>query len=87
VCPTRFIQNDQIFIDAATLAFGTGIKFGVFPEVRILKIESNNDSTSSRKIGKVDYILGKIEAGKVVDFCAVEVQAVYFSGGEIRTAL
>lgn len=44
-------------------------------------------STGSKKIGKVDFVLGKIVSGAVTDFCAVEVQASYFSGTETRSAL
>jgi Restriction endonuclease NotI len=40
-----------------------------------------------KKIGKVDFVLGKIDDGVVTDFCAVEVQAAYFSGTETRSAL
>lgn len=86
LCPTRFVEQDRIFLDAARLAFEPGALFGVFPEVRILKIPAE-DGGRERKIGKVDYILGKIENGKIVDFAAVEVQAVYFSGYEIRTPM
>lgn len=87
LCPVRFLEDDRIFIDAAKLAFGEGSSFGIFPEVRILKIEAEVEGERDRKIGKVDFILGKIEENKVVDFAAVEVQAVYFSGGEIRTPM
>jgi len=87
LCPTRFIERDLIFKDAARFAFGEGVRFGIFPEVRILKIESENEGSPDRKIGKVDYLVGKIEDGKITDFAAVEVQAVYFSGGEIRSPL
>lgn len=86
LCPVRFVERDLIFIDAARLAFGDGVEFGIFPEVRILKIE-NEDGGRDRKIGKVDYVLGRIEDGEVIDFAAVEVQAVYFSGGETRSPL
>ncbi|MBI1262172.1 MAG: hypothetical protein GC184_10645 [Rhizobiales bacterium] len=86
LCPVRFVEDNRIFNDAARIAFGEGALFGVFPEVRILKIESE-DEAPDRKIGKVDYILGRIVDGKVVDFAAVEVQAVYFSGGETRSPM
>lgn len=82
LCPVRFLQNDLIFKDAARLAFGAGVQFGVFPEIRVLKVAV--PTSKDRKIGKVDYLLGKIENGVVVDFAAVEVQAVYFSGDSIR---
>lgn len=86
LCPVRFIEGNRIFADAARLAFGTGIEVGIFPELRILKIEGENGARD-RKIGKVDYVLGHVAEGRVVDFAAVEVQAVYFSGGEIRTPM
>lgn len=85
-CPVRFIQNDSIFRDAARIAFGDGASFGVFPEVHILTIEAR-DGRRPRKIGKVDYLLGRIEEGVITDFAALEVQGVYFSGDEIRPAL
>lgn len=87
LCPVRFVERDVIFTDAARLAFGEHVRFGIFPEVRILRIEAETGVKKDRKIGKVDYLLGKIENGAVVDFAALEVQAVYFSGNEIRTPL
>ena len=86
LCPVRFVEDDRIFKDAARLAFGAGTPFGIFPEIRILKIEGK-DGEQGRKIGKVDYVLGKIKKGKIVDFAAVEVQAAYFSGNNIRLPL
>ena len=87
LCPVRFTERDVIFTDAARLAFGEHVTFGIFPEVRILKVTAGGGRSRARKIGKVDYLLGKIQNGVVVDFAAVEVQAVYFSGGEIRSLL
>jgi len=87
LCPVRFTERERIFTDAATAAFGKGAKFGVFPEVRILKIAASGEDERDRKIGKVDYLLGQIVDDKVTDFAAVEVQGVYFSGGEIRSAM
>lgn len=83
LCPVRFVERDQLFKDAARLSFGKNVEFGIFPEVRILRI--NAEDNKQKKIGKVDYLLGKIENGKVTDFAAVEVQAVYFSGSEAQT--
>jgi hypothetical protein len=83
LCPVRFLERDQIFKDAANLAFGPGVEFAVFPEIRILKIPSPEDD-GEKKIGKVDFLIGHIKGGFVADFAAVEVQAVYFSGTSIR---
>lgn len=75
VCPVRFIQNSQMFVDVATAAFGSGRKIAVRPELRILRKENG------KKAGKVDYIIASLgEDGRPADFCALEVQAVYVSG-------
>jgi hypothetical protein len=84
LCPVRFLESDRIFKDVARIAFGPTVSFAVFPEIRILKIEV--DGKVDRKIGKVDFLLGQVADGAVVDFAAVEVQAVYFSGTSIRPA-
>lgn len=75
VCPVRFTQNQQIFVEVAKAAFGTGRKIAIRPELRILRKENG------KKAGKVDYIIARLgEDGKPADFCALEVQAVYVSG-------
>jgi hypothetical protein len=75
VCPVRFVQNSQMFVDVARAAFGAGRKIAVRPELRILRKENG------KKAGKVDYIIAALgEDGKPADFCALEVQAVYVSG-------
>ena len=87
LCPVRLQEGNRIFNDAARLAFGDAASYGVFPEVRILKIETANGNKRNRKIGKVDFIIGKIDGKDVIDFAALEVQTVYFSGSEIRTPM
>ncbi len=87
LCPVRFLEDGRIFRDAARIAFGVDASFAVFPEIRILQVPDSKKSGGMKKIGKVDFVLGKIEAGSVSDFCAVEVQAAYFSGTETRSAL
>jgi hypothetical protein len=83
VCPNRFLDKNKIFRDAGRLAFGDAVTIGIFPEVRILKIKGKGGK-SDKKIGKVDFLLGKIADGLVVDFAALEVQAVYISGTTVR---
>lgn len=87
LCPVRFLDDGRIFRDAARIAFGEEACFSIFPEIRILQVPDPKKSGSLKKIGKVDFVLGKVDAGIVTDFCAVEVQAAYFSGIETRTAL
>jgi Restriction endonuclease NotI len=87
LCPVRFLDDGRIFRDAARISFGLETHFAVFPEIRILQVPDPKKSGSLKKIGKVDFVLGKVEQGNVTDFCAVEVQAAYFSGAETRTVL
>jgi hypothetical protein len=87
LCPERFLEEGRIFRDAAYLAFGAGSSFAVFPEIRILQVADPKKRGQLKKIGKVDFVLGKIVHNEIVDFCAVEVQAAYFSGTETRSAL
>jgi Restriction endonuclease NotI len=87
LCPARFLEDGRIFRDAARLAFGDSTNFAIFPEIRILQVPDPKKSGSLKKIGKVDFVLGRIIEGQVIDFCAVEVQAAYFSGTETRSAL
>jgi hypothetical protein len=87
LCPVRFLEDGRIFLDAARIAFGETASFAIFPEIRILQVPDSKKPGSLKKIGKVDFVLGRVEAGTVTDFCAVEVQAAYFSGTETRTAL
>jgi Restriction endonuclease NotI len=84
LCPVRFLERARIFKDAATIAFGEGTTFGIFPEIRILEIASAEAGGRSKKIGKVDFLIGKIDDGTIVDFAAVEIQAAYFSGNSLR---
>jgi hypothetical protein len=87
LCPIRFQDDGQIFRDAARIAFGETATFAVFPEIRILQVPDPKKSGGIKKIGKVDFVLGRIDESEVTDFCAVEVQAAYFSGTETRSVL
>ncbi len=86
LCPVRFLEDRRIFADAGRLAFGAGAQIASFPEVRILTV-AGEDGKKDRKIGKVDFLIGNIVDEKVVDFAAVEVQAAYFSGGNLQAVL
>ncbi len=72
-----------MFRNAASIAFGAGASCAAIPEVRLLEVVRNGKKT---KIGKVDFLLVKLEAGVAVDFAPLEVQAVYISGNSVRPA-
>jgi hypothetical protein len=83
VCPVRFLEDGIMFRDAAKIAFGQGVTCVAVPEVRVLEVLRDG---KRKKIGKVDFLLARIEGGKAIDFAALEVQAVYISGKTIRPA-
>lgn len=78
-CPKRFLERGVIFRDAAAFAFGPGESTAVVPEVPFLR-----SMAGTRKLGKIDYVIAKHAAGQLLDFCALEVQAVYMSGTSMR---
>ncbi len=86
ICPVRFLETDKIFKAAAEIAFGKGSTFAIFPEIKLLHVEDQKTGRT-KKIGKVDFLLGKVAGSQIVDFAALEIQATYFSGKSIRPAL
>ena len=78
-CPYRFTEGGVVFRDAATFAFGAGAETVVLPEVPFLR-----STVGTGKVGKIDYVIARHESGRLVDFCALEVQSVYMSGGSMR---
>lgn len=80
MCPSRFREGGRIFADAGRVAFGAGKRIRAFPEFRLLELP-----VKGRKIGKIDYIIASLnEDNEPIDFAALEVQAVYISGGSTR---
>jgi hypothetical protein len=83
-CPVRFQHDRKIFIDCAEVAFGEGTDFAILPEYKLLEV--CRDDAKVKKIGKIDFLVGRITNGQVTDFCALEVQSVYTSGGGVEDA-
>ena len=83
VCPVRFLEKGKMFKSAANIAFGAGVSCVAVPEFHLLEVVRKGRKS---KIGKVDFLLVKMEAGAAVDFAPLEVQAVYISGNSIRPA-
>ncbi|HNR32096.1 MAG TPA: NotI family restriction endonuclease [Candidatus Hydrogenedentes bacterium] len=73
-CPIRFREDWLITDDAATFFFGKNTHWSSLTEVRL------NDA-NGRSAGNIDVVLVAYDdKGKVFDFGALEVQAVYISG-------
>ncbi|MCD1620933.1 hypothetical protein K7H20_23035 [Salipiger manganoxidans] len=81
MCPYRFQEKDRVFqhIGNALLGDPTPFQAG---EVGFLKSTGNLDSPAGRSVGNIDMVLVALNtpAGHPKEWCAVEVQAVYFSG-------
>jgi len=73
-CPIRFREDWTIADDAAAFFFQQGTRWTSLTEVRL------NDA-NGKCAGNIDVVLVAYdEAGKVFDFGALEIQAVYISG-------
>ncbi len=73
-CPIRFREDWLITDDAASFFFNEGTAYSSLTEVRL------NDA-NGKSAGNIDVVLVAYDDhGKVMDFGALEVQAVYISG-------
>jgi hypothetical protein len=73
-CPVRFREDWIIAEDAASFFFQAGSKWTTLTEVRL-------KDKLGKSAGNIDVVLVSYDdAGKVTDFGALEVQAVYISG-------
>lgn len=73
-CPVRFREDWLITDDAAAFFFGDGVHWSSLTEMRL------NDA-NGKSAGNIDIVLVAYdEVGRVTDFGALEIQAVYISG-------
>jgi hypothetical protein len=73
-CPVRFREKWIIAADAAAFFFPSGTRWTTLTEVRLKDKQGNS-------AGNIDVVLCAYnDRGKVTDFGALEVQAVYISG-------
>lgn len=73
-CPIRFRENWLIAEDAASFFFPAGTRWTTLTEVRL-------KDKYEKSAGNIDVVIVSYDsAGKVTDFGALEVQAVYISG-------
>jgi Restriction endonuclease NotI len=73
-CPVRFRENWLIASDAADFFFPAGTNWTTLTEIRL-------KDAAGGSAGNIDCVLVAYDArGKITDFGALEVQAVYISG-------
>jgi len=77
-CPIRFRQDWLIADDAAAFFFSADTKWTSLTEVRL-------QDKHGKSAGNIDVVLVSYDiSGKLIDFGALEVQAVYISGNVRR---
>jgi hypothetical protein len=73
-CPVRFREDWLITSDAASFFFDEGVSWSSLTEVRLT-------DGYGKSAGNIDVVLVAYDANeKIIDFGALEVQAVYISG-------
>ncbi|MCC6147259.1 MAG: hypothetical protein IT308_06790 [Anaerolineaceae bacterium] len=73
ICPVRFRQDWRILSDVSSFLVPGITDYKYVTEVRMKDGEGN-------EVGNVDAVLVDYKDGEVVDFGALEIQAVYISG-------
>jgi hypothetical protein len=78
-CPIRFREGNTIYRRAADIVFGPDTEYLLLGEIPFLRSAKGKGAG----VGRIDNILVQLRGGRPVNWCALEVQAVYFSGKEI----
>lgn len=66
ICPHRFLQNNQIFLDCVRL-LEPNLRYVIVPEVKTMG-------------GNVDYFLMGLRGEEIVDYLGIEIQALDTTG-------
>jgi hypothetical protein len=82
-CPNRFLENNTIFKEVGKTILGSN-SLSVIKEVPFLKGVDSKGNKLTSTVGRIDMILAKTERSKILDWCALEIQAVYFSGTSMK---
>lgn len=80
ICPNRFWQNNTIFKEIGQTILNTENP-KVLKEVKFLQSIDFQGRMKNDYAGKIDTILTRVSSkNSLIDWCALEIQAVYFSG-------
>ncbi len=78
-CPNRFYQDDLIFKEIGKELLNNE-KPIILSEFSFLMENPGSNGNDRETVGKIDTILLSEMDGEIVEWCALEMQAVYFSG-------
>lgn len=80
LCPMRFWQKYTVFREVGSFVLGTS-KPTLIKEIGFLRNIIKEGEVSNETVGRIDMVLAKVHAdNRIDDWCALEMQAVYFSG-------
>lgn len=83
-CPNRFWQNNVVFSEIGKLVINDSAPF-LIKEVNFLQKIDAEGNVKSEYVGNIDLILVSMaEDESIKDWCALEIQAVYFSGHAMK---
>lgn len=86
VCPHRFKQNGTIYSKISEIMIGTDAP-AIAPEVRFLRrniaVVTEGTDLTHEDVGNIDIVLVNFNP-PVINWCALEIQAVYFSGEKMN---
>jgi len=82
-CPERFKEADAIYSKTGEIALGQTNDLVALSEIPFL--ESHDESGAAP--GRIDNVLVHFVDEQIKDWCALEVQAVYFSGASMEREL
>jgi hypothetical protein len=80
-CPNRFLEDAMVFQWVGEIIVGSGSP-NVVTEVPFL-LAGNEGARDQNEVGRIDSVLVNIEQ-ESISWCALEMQAVYFSGGKME---
>ncbi|HEX9654307.1 MAG TPA: NotI family restriction endonuclease [bacterium] len=84
LCPMRFWQNYTVFKEVGSFVLGTD-KPALIKEISFLRSLNKEGEISNETVGRIDMVLAKAETNnRIDDWCALEMQAVYFSGESMK---
>lgn len=84
-CPSRFLEAGRIFSWVGEALLGTANP-RVIAEVPFLMSGGGVQGATEDEVGRIDNVLVHIE-GERLEWCALEMQAVYFSGAKFEDDL
>ena len=81
-CPNRFLENENVFHWVGEVLLGTAQPM-VVSQVPFLMSKDSEAAPQEDEVGRIDNVLVSVR-GRAMTWCALEMQAVYFSGGKME---